>query len=111
MTLATYVQLGEYIDYTPSADVAAGDVVVQGNLVGIATRAISSGNLGALAVSGVYDVTKESATTFSAGDYVYWDATNSVAVTTDGGGSNKLMGKATADAASGDTTVRVRLSQ
>jgi predicted RecA/RadA family phage recombinase len=36
MATATYVQHGDSIDHTPGAAVAAGDVVVQGELVGMA---------------------------------------------------------------------------
>ncbi len=111
MALAVFVQQGEQIDYTPSADVAAGDVVVQEDLVGIARSAIPAGTPGSLAVAGVFDVVKASATEFTAGAKVYWDATNKLAVTTDGGGANKLVGKAVRAAGAGVTTVRVRLSQ
>jgi predicted RecA/RadA family phage recombinase len=110
---AFFVQDGNSIDHTPGADVAAGEVVVQGELVGVAKLDIPAGRLGALAVSGVFDLAKAagSGVTFSAGDKVYWDASGSVAVATDGSGANKLVGKAVADAADGDSTVRVRLSQ
>jgi len=113
MAQATFVQEGAAIDYTPVADVAPGDVVVQSDLVGIAKREIKADTLGALAVEGVFDVAKEAGggVTFSTGDLAYWDDTNDVAVTTDGGGANKLLGKAVADAADADATVRVRLSQ
>jgi len=111
MAEAVKVSSGEMVDYTPSIDVAAGTVVVQGNLVGIALQPIAANTKGALAVQGVFDVAKASETVFSAGANVYWHDTNNVAVTTDGNGSNKLMGKAVADAASGATLVRVRLSQ
>jgi len=111
MALAVFVQQGEQIDYTPSADCSAGDVVVQGDLVGIARSAIPAGTPGSLAVAGVFDLAKASATEFAAGAKVYWDATNKLAVTTDGGGSNKLVGKAVRAAGAGATTVRVRLSQ
>jgi predicted RecA/RadA family phage recombinase len=40
---------------------------------------------------------------------VYWDAVSEVATTT--AGSNKLIGKAIADADADDETVRVRMSQ
>ncbi len=111
--IATFVSDGNAIDYTPTADVVADQVVVQGDLVGIAHAPIPAGQLGALAVAGVFDVAKQAGAgaTFSAGDKVYWDAANKVAVTTDGGGANKLLGKAVANAADGDSTVRVRLSQ
>lgn len=110
---AEFVHEGHAIDYTPGADVSAGDVVVQGDLVGVAKRDIKSGALGALAVAGVFDFPKASgaAVTFSTGAKVYWDDTNDLAVTTDGAGANKLIGKAVADAADADSSVRVRMSQ
>jgi predicted RecA/RadA family phage recombinase len=113
MPTAQFVQEGTAIDYTPGADVSAGDVVVQGDLVGVAKKDITAGALGALAVAGVFDFAKESGggVTFSAGQKAYWDATNQVAVTTDGGGANKYVGKATAAAADADSTVRIRLEQ
>ncbi len=99
MALAVFVQQGEQIDYTPSADVAAGDVVVQGDLVGVARTPIPAGTPGSLA------------TEFAAGAKVYWDAANKLAVTTDGAGANKLVGKAVRAAGAGATVIRVRLSQ
>jgi predicted RecA/RadA family phage recombinase len=113
MAQAVFVQEGDAIDYTPGADVAAGDVVVQSDLIGIAKREIKANTLGALAVAGVFDVAKASGggVTFSAGAKVYWDDTNNLAVTTDGAGANKLLGKAVAAAADADSTVRTRLSQ
>lgn len=108
---AVKISSGEMVDYTPTADVAAGQVVVQGDLVGVALSAISANTLGALAVAGVFDVAKDAATVFSAGAKVFWDDTNNLAVTTDGGGTNKLVGKAVAAAGNGPTLVRVRLSQ
>ena len=99
------------VDYTPSADVAAGAVVVQGELVGVAVRAIPANTLGALTVTGVADFPKTAGTGsgIAAGANVYWDATNQVATAT--AGSNKLIGKTTQAAADADTTVRVRLHQ
>jgi predicted RecA/RadA family phage recombinase len=113
MAQAEFVQEGSAIDYTPGSAVTAGDVVVQGDLVGIAKLDIAANALGALAVAGVFDVAKEGGggVTFAVGANVYWDDTNNVAVATDGGGANKLMGKAVAAAADADTSVRVRLSQ
>ena len=113
MAQAVFVQAGDAIDYLPEADVAPGDVVVQGDLIGIAKVGIPTGALGALAVVGVFDVAKASgaAVTFLAGDQVYWDDAAKLAVTTDGAGANKLLGKAVAAAADEDATVRVRLSQ
>ena len=53
---ARYVQRGESIDYIPEADVAAGDIIKIGSLVGVAKLDIKAGELGALAVVGVYEI-------------------------------------------------------
>lgn len=113
MAQAVFVQAGEEIDHTPASDIAPGDVVVQGDLIGIAKQEIKAGTSGALAVTGVFDVTKASgaAVTFSTGAQVYWDDAAKLAVTTDGAGANKLFGKATAAADDADEVVHVRLSQ
>ncbi|MFG0243633.1 MAG: DUF2190 family protein [Phycisphaerales bacterium JB054] len=110
---ATFVHEGTSIDYTPGADVAAGAVVVQGDLVGVAVRAIPANTLGALAVEGVFDFPKATGggTAISAGAQVYWAAISQQATTSDGGGTNKAIGKAVLAAADGDATVRARLSQ
>jgi predicted RecA/RadA family phage recombinase len=111
MAQAIYVQGGETIDYTPTAFVAAGTVVVQGDLVGVANLDIAANILGALTVFGVFDVAKATSggSALAAGTTVYWDATNNVATATATG--NKLMGKVVRAAADADATVRVRLMQ
>jgi predicted RecA/RadA family phage recombinase len=111
MAKAVFIQDGRSLDYTPGANVAAGDVVVQGELVGVAKVPIPAGQLGALAVEGVFDFAKEAGggVTFAVGSLAYWDETNKVAVATDGGGTNKRLGKVVAMAADADSTVRVKL--
>lgn len=111
MAQAIFRHDGVAIDYTPPADVAAGDVVVQGELVGVAKLDIKANTLGALAVAGVFDFAKATGggTAITAGANVYWDDTNNVATTTASG--NKLIGKCVKAAADADATVRVRMSQ
>ena len=89
----------ETIPYTPSgADVAAGQVVVMGQLCGIATRKIKDGQLGALNVrGGVYTTTAAGA--YARGTTVYWDNTAKKVTTTATG--NKVFG-AMAEASTGD---------
>jgi len=113
MALAIFIHDGAAIDYTPGANVAAGDVVVQGELVGIAKTPIAASALGALAVDGVFDLPKATGggTAITAGAVVYWDAGASQATTSAAAGANKLLGKTIAAAADADATVRVRLSQ
>ena len=109
--MTTFVHDGDSIDYTPAADVAGGDVVVQEDLVGVVKLDIKAGELGALAVKGVFDFPKDTGagTGIAAGKIVYWDAGADFATETAAG--NKLLGKSILDAADTDGTVRVRLSQ
>jgi predicted RecA/RadA family phage recombinase len=115
MATATFIHDGKAIDYTPGAAVAAGEVVVQNNLVGIAKTPIAADALGALAVEGVFDAAK-AAVEIEAGKGVYWDADgdpvtgdagSGAATTTEDG--NVQMGFAVATAADTDETVRVKL--
>lgn len=108
MTQAQYVQHGDSVDYTPTVDVAAGDVIAIGTLVGVAKRDIKANTLGAMTVLGVFDVVKDPAEVIALGDSIYWDSTNSrcTKVTT----GNKYMGKAVLAAGANTTTVRVRVS-
>ena len=47
--MATFIQDGDAVDFQPATDVAAGEVVVQGDLVGVAKTPIATGTLGSLA--------------------------------------------------------------
>ncbi|MGC9455751.1 MAG: DUF2190 family protein [Phycisphaerae bacterium] len=113
MPTASFVHNGSSIDYTPGSDVSAGDVVVQGDLVGITKTPIAANALGSLAVVGVFDLPKAtgSGEAIAAGVKVYWDVADGVAKTDDESGANKLLGKTVAAAGDDDETVRVRLSQ
>jgi len=111
MPTAQFIHNGNAIDYTPTADVPAGAVVVQGELVGVTKLDIPANTLGALAVVGVFDIAKATGTgtAITAGANCYWNASTSQATTT--ATDNKLIGKCIRAAADADTTVRIRLSQ
>jgi predicted RecA/RadA family phage recombinase len=111
MSTTKFVQDGAAIDYTPVADIPAGTVVVQADLVGTTCVDLKAGQLGSLAVQGVFDFPKAAGagTAFAVGTLAYWDATNKVATKTLTG--NKLIGKAVRAAADADTVVRIRMSQ
>ena len=113
MATAQFIHDGKSIDYTPSSDVTAGDVVVQGDLVGVAKLDIAADALGALAVAGVFDFPKATGggSAIGAGANVYWDVADGEAKADDESGANKLIGKTVAAAGDDDETVRVRLSQ
>lgn len=114
MATATFVHHGDSIDYTPSADITAGNVIVQNDLVGIAKRDMPANTPGAIEVAGVFDLPKATGggTAIDAGLDVYWDAAAEEATTDPGSGSvNKKIGRSIADADDAATHVRVRLSQ
>jgi predicted RecA/RadA family phage recombinase len=108
MAQAVFVQDGECIDYTPVADVAAGDVVVQGDLIGVAKQPIAANTPGSLAVTGVFDFAKLAGLVLAVGALIYWDDAANVATNVSAG--NKLLGKVVRAAAAADPTVRARLS-
>jgi predicted RecA/RadA family phage recombinase len=113
---ARFLHEGKAIEYTPDTDVAAGSVVIQGSLAGIALRDIPAGQLGALQVDGVFEIAKRSGDILYAGTKIYWNEDDGVATSdTDDGGEIyspfPYLGKAVKTAASGDATVRVRLEQ
>lgn len=112
MATATFIHDGNTIDYTPGSDVAVGDVVVLGDLVGIAKQAIKAGVLGALALSGVFDLPKATGagTGIAAGVTLFWDAGNQVVTTDSNSGTHKRLGNAVTVAGTTDATARVRLN-
>lgn len=109
MPQATFVFDGDTIDFTAAAAVAVGDVVVQGDLVGVVTRTLAIGELGSLIVEGVLDFNKLTNVAYTVGTILYWDDTNNVVTATATG--NKAIGKVVRAAATTDPTVRIRISQ
>ena len=108
---AVFVQDGDQIDYTAKVNVAVGEVVVENELIGVTREPLVADQVGSLAVEGVFEVQKEAGVgeAFGFGDLVYWNDTTKFAVTTDGGGSNKLLGKAVLSSQDEMTSVRVRI--
>lgn len=105
---------GDYVDYTPGSAVTAGDVVNIGTVPMIATDDIAASALGSLACEGVFDVPKTS-DSFTAGDAVYWNSSGTPVTGTASSGAcdsatGNLMGWAVADAASGDSYCRVKMT-
>jgi predicted RecA/RadA family phage recombinase len=110
---ARFVHEGEAVDHTPAADKVAGEVVVQGDLVGVVKRDIKANKLGAIAVAGVFDFPKAggAGSAIGAGVLTYWDAAAQVATKNANAGANKLIGKAVTATVDADAIVRVRLQQ
>ena len=106
---ARYVQRGESIDFIPASDVAAGDIVKVGSLVGVAKLDIKAGELGALALCGVYEIATNG-TAIEAGAVVSVDPGTGKVCAADASGAVKF-GHAVAAASTTDTLVNVRLEQ
>ena len=103
---ARFIYDGKAIDYTPAENVAAGDVVIIDNLVGVAHLDIPANTLGALHLQGIYDVEK-AAGSIAAGAKVFWIVADKKATATEG--ANKFLGIAVTAAAANDATVRVKI--
>ena len=106
---ATFIHQGDAIDHVPTTDLEAGSVVVLNDLVGITTRSIPAGHLGALQLRGVFDMPKRVGKdhVIATGKKVYWNPNQSVVQ--DAPANSVFVGYAVRDAAGGDPTVRVRL--
>jgi len=89
---ATRVMEADMVEYTPVGAVAAGTVVVQGLMIGIATADIPAGVQGALATSGVFEFVKITGNSgLTVGAIAYWDDSAKVATSTVG--ANVYLGK------------------
>ena len=111
MAEATFVSIGDRIDHTPGTAKSAGDVVVQGELVGVVVADIAANALGALHVEGVLNFTKKAATAFSAGDDAFWDDTANEATDDAAAGANKKIGRVVTAALAADATLKVKMLQ
>ena len=102
-----FVQEGKALNYTAGADTLSGDFVLIGTIGGIAKTAIANGKVGAVHVTGIFNVAKATGA-ITQGAKLYWDNTNKVLTTTASG--NTIVGVAAAAAASGDATVAILLN-
>jgi len=81
---ATFVQEGVAIDFTPTVAVLAGDVVANGDLLGVANQPIAANEQGALHVGGVAKFAKQTGVVLALGDKVYWNDVTNLANATSG---------------------------
>lgn len=71
--MKTFVQKGECMTITASANITSGQVVAVGNILGVATADIASGAQGEICISGVFTVPKVSGAVIAAGESLTWD--------------------------------------
>lgn len=103
-----YVQPGGSLTIPAPADLASGDVVITGAIIGIAAGAATTGESVDVVTMGVFELSKVAANNFALGAAVYWDSTAGLATTTASG--NTKVGVAVAAAAASTGTVKARLS-
>ena len=107
--MKNYIQEGERIQYTAGADITSGQMVLVSKRLGVATADIANGDVGVLAMDGVYEIAKLSTDVVAQGDLLYWDNVNSRLTLT--ATSNTLAGYAHAAAGNGVTTVKIRINR
>lgn len=105
--MASYVQKGDVIDYTPGSAVAAGDVVVIGSIVGVAAQPIAANALGSVQIEGVHRIAKDNSD-IAAGAAVKYYAASGVVTTA---ATGVACGHAVAAAGTSATTVDVLLGR
>lgn len=108
MSLTTYRQCGDQINYTPAGNVSAGDIVVEAELVGQVVSDALAGQLAALRIEGVINAPKLSTDVVAIGDVLYWDAGNSRCTKT--ASTHNIIGKAIEAAGNGVTDVDLKLT-
>ncbi|RNF33716.1 DUF2190 family protein [Paracoccus methylarcula] len=103
----TYLQPGHTLTITAPAAVASDDVVIVGDIVGIAQGDAASGAPVDVTVTGCWELPKVSADDVQTGEALFWDATAGLATVVSTG--NTAIGYAIADAPAATGTVAVRL--
>lgn len=110
----TFKQPGAVLTHSNASGSAIdeGDVVVMGDIVGIALVDIADGEDGAVSIEGVHEVPKASGTAWVQGDSLDWDASAGAFEkgATPAAGDVLLAGIAALAAASAATTGEVKLT-
>lgn len=107
--MQNHVQPGEFVTVAAPAQVASGDIVVVGNLVGVAAGAAQETQPVEIALGGVYRLPKASAANIGVGDKLYLDEGAGELVNAQTTEAEPYVGTATKAAGSGVTTVECLL--
>lgn len=107
--MKNFIQKGDTLTATAPADVNSGDLVVVGNIIGVAAYDAASGADVEVDVEGVFELPKVLTDVIGQGDKLYWDSSVSKLTKTAGTGSKPLVGFATTAAGNGVATVRCNI--
>ena len=105
--MKNYIQKGDVITVTASADITGGSMVKVGDLIGIAVTDIANGAKGEVKLTGVFEVGKES-DDIAIGAKLYYKAATGTVTTT--ATSNTFAGYAFAAAGTAAATVQLKLA-
>jgi len=111
MATAKMVQTGDTIDYYSASPIAANTIVVIGRFIAVIIRQllqadIDVGRKASAVIEGVFEFPKASGVTITQGQALFWGSSNLSNVAA----GRQFAGFATADAASADVLVNVKLS-
>jgi predicted RecA/RadA family phage recombinase len=104
----TFIENGASMTVTLAGTVSSGGVAELADCIGVYATDGVSGDQVTVHMDGVHKLAKETGVAFTAGDMLYWDATNDNLDKTD---TNIPAGICWADAASGDTTALVHIGR
>jgi len=107
--MKNFIQPGVNLTLPAPAAIVSGEVVVIGEIHGVAADDAESGADFDLVTEGVFDLPKVSTDAFAIGDSVYYDAAAKLVTSDDGEGGNALIGVAVTAAANPSGTVNVKL--
>lgn len=88
--MRNFAQNGTHLDVTPSVAYASGELVILGDLIGVAVTDIPAGGTGVICCEGVFWFTKDPLAVLAQGDHAHWDPTTKKVV--DHGGSHPIVG-------------------
>ncbi len=105
-----YIKPGDHWPFTAGANVASGQAVVIGTVLGVALCAVANGAAGEAAVEGVWELPKLSTAVIAQGVRLTWDVSaGEFIVASAAVGDLENCAVAEAAAGNGATTVRARL--
>lgn len=104
---AIAIQNGSAMDYTASAAISAGQLVMVGTVAGVAGSDIANGETGSLVVEGVFALAKDGAA-INQGAKVYYKADDDVVTATASGAV--AIGYAFKPAGASDAVCHVKLN-
>ena len=106
--MRNFVQPGDNLTVTAASAVSSGDGVKLGNIFGIASGDVATGEPLVLVTTGVFELPQVSTDELAVGDAAYWKAADT-AVTSTASGNTKI-GVAVAAAGNPSGAVHIRLN-